>query len=229
MLISLAIACMNRTSNLRRALPSIIRSANESPPVEITILDYGSTDDLSSYLEEASAIPLKDGNFFNFPKVGGKKYFCHAHAYNAAFLASHGEYIVQLCTEVMLDPGYVQYVRGRIETARPVWMCEGETGCLIVVQKQEFIEAGGYDERFVVYGPEDKDICARLHRRGGKFETYPPTLFTGVRTPDWEKMQNMNKETYRNKQEMARAMASIYYENIANGILVANENKEWGR
>jgi hypothetical protein len=235
MIISLCIACMNRTYCLKQTLPFVIKAANASPPVEITVLDYSSKDGLQHYLEDVSeTVELADGNTFNYPMIFGEEYFHVAHARNAAVMASHGEYIIQLDTEIMPSSGFVKHIRERIEAEHPVWMCEAPVGCVIVCQRKEFIDAGGYDERFYVYGPEDKDLCARLHRRGGKFETYPSSLFTAIKTSNSEKLQNLDVRPYAQsgvwiKQSMANAMHAIYDQNNSDNVLVANDGKEWGR
>jgi glycosyltransferase involved in cell wall biosynthesis len=235
MLISLCIPCMNRVHSLKRVLPSIIESVNASPPVEITILDYSSTDSLDEYLTEIKETTyLVEGNKFNFQKITGKKYYHSTHARNLTVIASSGEYVIQLDTEIILPVKFVGYIRDRLETTHPIWMCEGRLGRCIVIQRDEFINSGGYDERFDVYAPEDKDICLRLHRRGGKFETFPLSLISVIETSNKEKLINLNQEPYKNgpfwiKRMMFRAMKVIYEENISNNVLVANEGKEWGK
>ena len=150
MLISIAIACMNRIYNLKKTLPAVIQAAKSSPPCEITILDYSSTDGLDSYLSQV-AIDEPDV-MFNFPKVIGKQYWNPSHAYNVAFLASHGEYIILLNTEISPSPELVDYIRNNI-IYHPEWMhCGNGVLGLIVVNKKLFVEIGGYDERFTVYG-----------------------------------------------------------------------------
>lgn len=232
-IISLCIPCMNRVHNLRQTLPLVIEAANASPPVEIVVLNYNTDDDLDEYI--ATINGLEEPNSLLYRRYTGKrKYYHSTHARNLTVLASSGEYIIQLDTEIILPHDFMAYIRGRLEATHPVWMCEGEVGRCIIVQRQEFIEAGGYDERFDVYAPEDKDICLRLHRRGGTFELFPSRLITAIETSNREKLENLDQERYRNgpfwvKRMMFRAMRVIYEENIANQVLVANEGREWGQ
>ena len=234
MIISLCIPCMNRTYNLKQTLPSIIKSANASPPVEITILNYSSTDDLESYLEEINKTEkLVNGNTFNFIKLFDRKYYHSAHARNLTVLASEGEYIIQLDTEAIPSEKFIKYIRERLELEKFVWMCEGRIGRYVVIKRQEFIDTGGYDERFNVYSPEDKDLCLRMHRRGGKFEVFPPNFLSEIPTSNKEKLENLDQEPHKNKgiwikRAMFRAMKPYYEENIANGVLVVNK-EGWGK
>jgi len=242
MIISLCIPNMNRTHDLKKVLPSIVESANESPPVEIVIVNYSSRDDLETYIAEAqSMMPLSEGNFWTYAKLDGKQYYNSAHARNLCVVASKGEYIVQLATDIMPSKQFVARVRVILEAERPVWMCEGEgiightrvpwMGRLLICLRDEFMAAGGYDERFKFYAPEDKDICSRLYRRGGKFWKLPESLVTEIATPYRDKLRNLDLRPFANdtqkKLAMARLMHPIYEENNRLGVLVANPNG-WG-
>jgi hypothetical protein len=96
---------------------------------------------------------------------------------------------------------------------------------VIVCARDEFIAAGGYDERFEFYGPEDTDLDERLVRRGGKFGLLP-NLLREIPTPKAEKTAN-----YRitSRWETKKLMVPIYEENKRNKVLVVNEGVEWGQ
>src|SRR3972149_6419333 len=120
MIISLCIPNMNRTHDLKKVLPSIVESANISPPVEIVVVNYSSRDDLETYMEMArNTMPLVDGNFWTYAKLNGKQYYNSAHARNLCVMASGGEYIVQLATDIALSNEFVDRVRGILEIDRP--------------------------------------------------------------------------------------------------------------
>jgi len=231
MLISLCIPCMNRTYSLRETLSSVIQSANASPPVEITVINYNSQDDLDEYIKTING--LIEGNFLTYIKYNKGKYYNSPHARNLSVLLSKGDYIVQLDTEIILEKEFVSYIRSRLEVENLTWMCEEYSGRCIVIKKQEFIDAGGYDERFILYAPEDRDICARLHRRGGKFEIFSKKLLHDIYTPNDEKIRNKNLEQFEGKKvnikrEMGKLMHQILDENNEKVVLVANEGKDWG-
>lgn len=245
MLISLCIPAMNRAHDLRKCLPAVIGSANFSPPVEIVIVDYSSRDGLPQYLAQTRAeLALVDGNFWTARSLNGKHFYNSAHARNLCVMASHGDYIVQLGTDILPDKYFVAYIRERISQHHPVWMNEGNgeeaghhpgfLGSILVCKRDEFIAAGGYDERFKYYGPEDRDICHRLHRRGGKFEAFPSSLVKSIPTPYREKLRNLDKTPFTDKavdmrRQMSRYLRAIYEENKAKGVLVANEGTDWGK
>lgn len=232
MLISLCIPCMNRTYALKQALPAIINAANYSPPVEIVVLNYSSRDDLEYYMEDILQQDLLvDGNMWKYVVEPGKKYYHSTHARNLCVQMSSGEYFIMLSAEALPALNAFKYIRSKIETDRPVWMCENKIGRWIICQRQEFIDSGGYDERFNVYSPEEKDLCLRLHRRGGKFETFPGSLIEEIPTSNKEKLLYLDSSTYNGniwiKRQMHRAMMKIFEENNNNNILVVNEGKDW--
>lgn len=239
MIISLCIPCMNRTYDLKQTLPETIKAANASPPVEIVVLDYDSKDDLADYAKGVkNSTFLETGNKFIYAKSPNHPYFSISHARNLAVLASHGEYIVVLDADIIPHIDFVSTLREIIEREHPVWLVEGNPkrvpvmGRLPVIQRNEFIAMGGYDERFNVCGPEDKDICMRLHRRGGKFVAFSPTLVDEIHTPYREKFRHVDQRPYAGQGQMklmmSRAMRKYYEENCANNVLVANPNG-WGR
>ncbi len=253
MIISLCIVDMNRTGDLKQTLPATIRAANASPPVEIVILDYDSKDDLATYIESVkTSAHLNEGVVLNYSKSPNHKYFSISHSRNLAVMASHGDYIVILDADIIPHENYIKVLRETIEREKPVWMVEGGRyitgkligGRMLVCQKAEFIAAGGYDERFNLCGPEDKDICMRMHRRGGKFIAFDRALVDEIRTRARQKIENLPKEPYEEmlteeqrihnkpgwtKYLMQRAMRNIYDENNAKGVLVVNEGRAWGK
>lgn len=243
MIISLCIPCMNRTYNLKKTLPDIVKAANASPPVEIVIVNYNSKDDLDEYITDSQKnMTLAKGNFWNYRKLTTRNYYNSAHARNLCVITSKGDYIIQLSTEALLRNDFVTHIRHLLETEKPVWACENSNsfslynahlGRFIVCQRKEFIKAGGYDERFEFYAPEDKDICHRLHRRGGKFVLFPSELAGEIYTPNEEKVKNYDLRSFGKsklfKREMAKRMKPIYEESMRNQTLVANQEKGWGK
>lgn len=227
-LISLCIPVMNRLSDLAETMPSRVENANSSPPVEIVVLDYGSKDGLSNYMYELMGRSvLVPGSYFTYVWYDKPQYFHSTHAYNLALLSGHGEWVV-------LNPADVYFRRGYIEALRA---CIAE-GCLwantdrkrrstIAFNRAEFIAAGGYDERFESYGPDDVDIIERLERRGSKRGSIPDKLLHDIYTSPEKKIEN-----YRVKgshQELGKSLMPYLYENRAKRQLVANEGRDWGK
>jgi len=223
MVISLCIPCMNRTYDLKKIMASLVKAANASPPVEVMLLDYGSQDDLFRYFFD-SGHKFKNENVLSYTYIS-RDYFHMAHARNLSVLASKGDYVVISSTDIELDESFFAVIREHIEKDAPTWLhFKNETG-VITVKRDEFIAAGGFDERFEFYGSEDKDLYLRLLRRGAPHVIMPGKLFHAIRTPDEVKIQNYRLKI--TKKEMDERGKVFYYENIQNGVLVANP-EGWG-
>jgi hypothetical protein len=225
---------MNRIEQFKKAIPYIIKAANNSPPIEICILDYSSTDGLADYLDIiSSSFYIDPKNFITILHSNNHKYYNSPHARNITALHSCGEFIIQLSAEALPSENAFSFIRYQIETQKPIWMCEGYLGRWIVCEREEFIDSGGYDERFIAYAPEDKDICLRLHRRGGKFIQFPYSLIDEIPTSNKDKLANYDLTPYTErlwvKRQMGRIAKKIYEENNKKGVLVANEGIEWGK
>jgi len=222
MIISVCIPCMNRTYDLKETMPYIIKAANYSPPVEIVVLDYNSQDDLAEYIK--SVRKVTELSYF---KYIGRDYYHMAHARNLTILSSKGEWIVNFSTDLIPCEQYFETIRKIIQQDNYLWLRHNNQFIgVIAIKRDEFIDAGGYDERFEFYGKEDKDLIARLERRGSKF-TFITSNLKIILTPNTEKTKNYRLKLSR--WRMGKISKSIYEDNISNNVLVANLGKEWGQ
>lgn len=228
MIISVCIPCMNRTYDLREIMPSLIDAANHSPPVEIVILDYNSQDDLAEYITDVKkTVTFTNGSMLSYKKYIGRDYYHMAHARNLSVLASVGEYIVISCADVCLPEDYFERIRTAWHEGI-MWTKHNHRYVGIVgMWREEFLDAGGFDERFEFYGKEDKDLIARLERRGDAGKMLSSRGMKILSTPKEDKYKNYRLVLPRSK--IAKRAKRIYERNIRNKVLVANENKEWGK
>jgi len=222
MIISLCTPVMNRLPDLRRTMPLRIKAAAICPPVEFVILDYGSQDGLGEYVED---IEYPDGITLVYRRIEAR-HWNTAHAYNLAILAASGEYACLMGADTYPLVGYFGFVRSAI-SGGCAWMEPEKLKGAIVIRRAEFVAAGGYDERFDLYGPEDRDMADRLRRRGGKMCTIPRGLMGEFHTPDDVKTENMRIRA--DKHTLSEMMRPIYIENRQKGATVANQGREWGR
>ena len=227
MRISVCIPCMNRTHDLRQVMPSLIAAANNSSPVEIAVLDYNSQDDLAEFILETQRADGLGSCELSYRRYTGRDYYHMAHAGNLSALASSGDYVLLTGADIFMQPTYLQVVRQELEKGY-TWLHHSggyRYVGVICVSRQEFMEAGGYDERFEFYGKSDKDLFARLHRRGAPHAEIP-ALLSLIPTPWDEKLKNYRLPLSRSQAR--KRSKPIYLQNIEEGVLVANEGKEWG-
>lgn len=219
MLISLCIPCMNRTYDLRRTLPRMMTAAEASPPVEVAILDYNSSDGLEAYVSQF-------GKAITYTRYEGRGYYHIAHAWNLAVRCSRGEYVALMGADALLAEGYISALRRYIDHGA-VWIRGRHYKGIICIRRAEFIAAGGYDEQFEFYGGEDKELEARLKRRGAQFGLLSDDLVFTLKTPNPDKVANYRLPL--TKREMMERGTAIRHKNDAAGLLVANKGRQWGR
>lgn len=220
--ISYCLPCKNRLEDLKEALPSVMIAASISPPVEIIVLDYNSTDGLKDWMDAVSQVgPV------TVRRVGyhGRDTYHMAHARNLSIITAVGKIIVSSCADVIVDESFFQVIREGFKTNEALFATGNNFPGVSAFLKEEFLNAGGFDERFEYYGPEDKDLNERLKRRGVLWGHYPEELLTLIPTPRLKKTEH-----YRTKSlyQMWKLMQPIFKENKANGVLVANPDG-WGR
>lgn len=225
MLVSFCIPCMNRTYDLKKVMPYLIKAAKTSPPVEVVIIDYNSKDDLEEYIRSVKQENLDF--LLTYRKYTGRDTYHMAHARNLSVLTASGEYIVIFSADLYPNDGFIPTVRRLIAETGAGWLYTGLVYLgVIVCKKAEFVAAGGYDERFELYGPEDKDLNERLARRKVKSARYPEELIGIFRTTDKEKTKNYRLKM--NKREMSGLMRQHYLQNKQDQVTVANQGLEWG-
>ena len=226
MLISLCIPIHNRTHDFRKVLPYLLEAANYSPPIEIVVVDYNSQDDLRGYMRKAMEADLEHSNSITYKRYTGRDHYHMAHARNLSVLASHGKYFTISSADIYFTYDFFADVRSMLAKHQYDWLYDQRYKGVIVCKRDEFIAAGGYDERFEFYGPEDRDLHDRLLRRGLSVGVMLGGQVKVIETPNKEKVKNYRLPL--SKREMKERMHPIYFENCENKVMVANP-EGWGR
>ena len=222
MLISYTIPCHKRGADLAKALPYVIEAALVSPPVEVVLVDYAN---------DPALIVMwiaHEQNALTIVRYHGRDHYHSAHARNLSVKASTGDYVVISSADICPRPNYFEVVRQRLEETHALWLRpDVQYVGVVVVQRDELIAAGGFDERIAYYGSEDKDLIARLHRRTVRVASYDASSVLDMfRTTNAEKVKHYG--VAMSKTAMMQHGSAIYHANIAAGTLVANEGVEWG-
>jgi glycosyltransferase involved in cell wall biosynthesis len=180
MILSVVIATRDRAPFLESALRSLA-AQSDAPAYEVVVADNGSSDatpDVVALAAEHATFPLRRV-FVPQPNRGAAR--------NAGIAASNGRIVVFVDDDVWLPPGFLAAhalahrgifpvaVSGPIlnvpsyeDRPKPsaahysrAFFCT----CNVSVPRSALDAAGGFDERFDLYGWEDTDLGLRLRRR----------------------------------------------------------------
>jgi Sulfotransferase domain/N-terminal domain of galactosyltransferase len=125
--------------------------------------------------------------------------FKMAHAKNMAHrcgLLEGADILCNLDADNYAGQGFADYIGNISDPKEFLWarMVKDAAGRLprgisgrIVVTKHQFLNAGGYDEKFETWSPDDKDFLARLGRLGYIAREIPPQFLNAI--PHTDKMR----------------------------------------
>lgn len=171
--------CKGRAAHIEKTLPKNLADNRDYPNAKFVIVDYTSPDHLKTYLQDNHRAALEDGRLavYSYMHDGA---FRMAHAKNLAHrlgIIEGGEVLVNLDADNFTGPGFASGIaevfEGRSDLflwARMIQMGadrlpRGVNG-RIVVSARAYLAAGGYDEQFNTWSPDDKDFNLRLQRLG---------------------------------------------------------------
>lgn len=177
------ITCRGRVQHVKEALPKNLEDNGldaYSPKglTKFVLVDYNSNDGLQEYLQAKHSLAIAAGylTVYHFPAATTFKV---AHAKNMAHrcgILEGGDILVNLDADNFTGPNFSTYIREQFEAATkesfmwarmiqsgPDRLPRGING-RIIVTKNAFLNVGGYDERYAVWSPDDKDFNLRLRR-----------------------------------------------------------------
>ena len=184
--IAMVTTCKGRTLHLERTLPQNLWDNASYPNVKFIVLNYSSPDDLMSYLRDQHMQDIESGRLVVYSYPGAEK-FQMAHAKNMAHrlgILEGADILVNLDADNFTGAGFARYIAEQFyppvssdPRPQPIFLWgrmikEGEGRLArgisgrIVVTKNAFLKAGGYDEKYTTWAPDDKDFNARLRRLG---------------------------------------------------------------
>jgi hypothetical protein len=213
-LVSYTLPCHKREADLLACLPSVITAALASPPVEIVVVDYGCVPHLTAYQDS-----LWPDGLLRVVRVEAE-HFHMAHARNVGIRQATGDVVVAFLADQVLQPSFFADVRAL--TKAGTYLKWHET---FVFNRQEILDAGGFDERFELYGPEGKELHDRLQRRGLHAHRLG-SVVSQLRTSEVDKVRNYRLKA--SKHEMHHVGMAYWRDNQERGVTVANAGAEWG-
>jgi hypothetical protein len=220
--IAFCITCKGRTHHLRKTLTQNLADNIDYENAVFIVLDYSSTDDLQEYLKTNHQSELDSGRVILYHYREAER-FNMTHAKNMAHRCGIREGANILCNldaDNYTGLGFASYIALTIKTSWdylavdkviPGVTPRGVTG-RIVVHKDAFIKAGGYDEKFETWSPDDKDFNHRLQRMGYTQHIIPAQFLNCIKHSD--------KVRFREYPELHHMMQHDYECVIQNEIAV---------
>jgi GT2 family glycosyltransferase len=172
-------------------------------PREIVVVDNASSDGTAAALRAEFPIPGSPLVLIEMPHDR----FGACETFNLGFRAATQEFVAILDDDVVLPPNWVERLLARFDREPPTtvlvttqviepampdeYIARADVraerylstfrGCGSLVRRAALLRAGGYDERFFIYGNE-RDLSARLLSDGGRI-LFAPEVVTFHATP----------------------------------------------
>lgn len=191
--IAFCTTCKNRTQHLKVTLP---QNLADNPRSTFIVLDYNSRDDLLDYLRVSHAADIEGGRLVVYSNHF-EPTFRMAHAKNMVHrlgMLEGADILVNLDADNLTGPGFEEFVAWKFrQPGIFLWsnMVKGQIvrgiSGRIAVTASSFVKAGGYDEKYDRWGPDDKDFNVRLRNLGYTPVEVDPAFLLGV--PHNDKMR----------------------------------------
>lgn len=233
--------CKGRLQHIEQTLPANLHDNAGYPNCKFVLLNYNSPDRLNDYLIQNHLQAIISGRLmvYSFPEPGP---FRMAHAKNMAHrlgMREGGDILVNLDADNFTGPGFAEWIAKQFqEPGVFLWakmithgedrLARGISG-RIAVSSQAFIKAGGYDEKYSTWSPDDKDFNARLRRLGGIGREIAPRFLSAVLHTD-----KMRFREYKHAQagmgedqfEVDQTTTIANFGKIGNGTVYRNFGTE---
>ena len=220
---------MGRRHHLEATYRKNLARAESHPAVEFILLDYHSPDGLGEWVRRELAEWMERGVVRYF-RTEEPRRFHTAHAKNVAHRLATGDILVNLDADNFFADGYCEELVEVFRDGRRVLLefADYHPGCMgrIALRREDFAALGGYNESFTGWGYEDADLKHRAEAWGLARLPGDPRHAGAIQHRNWERTRfTAVKRIYRNnRRNHLRSLADI-----AEGRLVANAGKEWGR
>lgn len=226
--ISYCIPCHKRIDDLLSCMNCIVAAANASPPIEIVIIDYGDQPPIAPLLEGYRA-QLHPNNSLIIREYRHRAHYHMAHARNLTIRTATGEYLVIAATDIAPRVQFFHTIRELLSADSYTYLRSLTSGYIgvITVRRDELIAAGGFDERFEFYGSEDKELNARLNRRGARIGYYDLDALIELKRTAYEDKHKHYRMSWSRRKLWVHNKA-ICQDNEQRHVLVANEDIDWG-
>lgn len=160
--VTFCVTCRNRLWQLKQTLGHNLSLLDED--LELTLVDYGSTDEISQWVW-GNFKGFMDSGKLNFFEVKNPVSWHVGKAKNLAHRISNGEYLFSLDADNFITPSDVEKIRDvkRTNVMCHQWSGKPDDGSCgrIGYPREVFFSLGGYDEELLPMGFEDVDFLRR--------------------------------------------------------------------
>ena len=170
--IAFCTTCKNRAQHLKLTLP---QNLADNPNSLFIVLDYNSQDDLVEYLKTNHAADIECGRLVVYSNRQ-ETTFRMAHAKNMAHrlgIMNGAHILVNLDADNLTGPGFEEFIAWKFKQPGIFLWSNAVKGITvrgisgrIAVTASSFVKAGGYDEKYETWSPDDKDFNLRLRKIG---------------------------------------------------------------
>jgi hypothetical protein len=187
--------CKDRSHHVKETLP---RNLADNPSARFVLINYNSGDDLRQYILENHAADLESGRLVMYSTYEPKR-FQMAHAKNLAHrlgITEGADILCNLDADNYAGRGFATYLQQEFAEAirhgreKFMWakMIKGELARgingRIACTRNAFLMAGGYDEKYNTWSPDDEDFKIRLKMLGCEHAEIHPRYLDAIRHPD---------------------------------------------
>ena len=174
--ISVCTVSMNRLHHVRETLPVNIKENLSYPNVEFILLDYNSSDSLEDWVRSSMKTYIESG-ILKYYRTLEPSYFQLSHSRNMVTSLSSGDILCMVDGDNYAGVDYAHWInsifvqKGKNAVVSTFFREKGllyaDTGGKLSFHRDLLASVRGYDESFIDYGMEDRDLVLRLVKAGG--------------------------------------------------------------
>lgn len=178
--LTVIVTCKGRLEHLQQTFPAL--TAQDG--MQAVLVDYGCPQQAGHWAARHYAQSPAGANVtvVHAPDIQAGDAFNVAHARNLGAAAARADWLCFTDADIRVDAGFLQAVwpqlqRGRYCQADPV---RRQLIGTVIVHRDDFARAGGYDEVIQGWGGEDRDFYARLQLAGVARAVFPAGLLAEI-------------------------------------------------
>jgi hypothetical protein len=232
--------CKGRVQHIEETFLQNMRDNEDYRNCKFLVLDYDSTDHLADWLYVRLFREHRGAGkavVYSFKQPGP---FQMAHAKNMAHrlgILEGADILCNLDADNLTGPGFASYLAERFTDVKEesfLWarmiqgrLPKGISGRIAVTAKQ-FLNSGGYDERYSTWGPDDKDFQTRLRRMGYLAREIAPQFLNAVlhnnrmRFKEYPEAQTVMGEEQFHQQIYESDTTVVNFGHFGEGIVFRN-------